>query len=66
VPGSWTYLPVKDPGAMQATAGAGDREFPFSLWLVPSLFVDSERALLLAGYGTPGCHLGSSDLPFSG
>jgi hypothetical protein len=27
--------------------------FPFFLWLVASLFVDSEKALLLTGYGTP-------------
>jgi hypothetical protein len=26
--------------------------FPFFPWLVASLFVDSERGLLLAGYGT--------------
>jgi hypothetical protein len=38
--------------------------FPFFLELLVSLFVDSERALLLVGYGTYGYLLGSSELPF--
>jgi hypothetical protein len=39
--------------------------FSFFPWLVASLFLYSESALLLAGYGPCGCRLESSDLPFS-
>jgi hypothetical protein len=38
----------------------------FFPWLVASLFMDLERALLLMAMGPHGCLLGSSDLPFSG
>jgi hypothetical protein len=38
----------------------------FYLWLVASLFADSERALLLASYETPWVIFEFSDLPFSG
>jgi hypothetical protein len=51
----------------------GESFFPFFMFFtfflfksVDSLFVDSERALLLAGYRTLWVLLGSSDLPFSG
>jgi hypothetical protein len=40
--------------------------FSFFLQLVVSVFVDSERALFLTGYGTHGYCLVSSELPFSG
>jgi hypothetical protein len=54
-----------------ATLGEGDQEscklfFSFFLQLVVSVFVDSERALFLTGYGTHGYCLVSSELPFSG
>jgi hypothetical protein len=39
--------------------------FLFFPWLIASLFVDSERVLLLTGYGTLWCLFGSPDLPFS-
>jgi hypothetical protein len=32
--------------------------FPFFLWLITSLVADSDRALLLSGYGTPWVLLG--------
>jgi hypothetical protein len=49
---------VIEPGAVTDFRGGGSGVlscrafFPFFLWLVVSLFVVLERALLIAGYGT--------------
>jgi hypothetical protein len=70
--GSRTYLQAQRSEAMWKLQGQGIRSvelesfFPSFLWLVASLFMDSERALLLTGYRSSGCLLGSTDLPFSG
>jgi hypothetical protein len=59
VPGKGTYHPVTDPEATGNLRGKGsgvlsyESFFPFLQVLVVSLFVYSERALILVVYGTP-------------
>jgi hypothetical protein len=59
VPGSGTYCQVMELEPHGDVSGGGlgvlscESFFPFFLWLVVSVFGDSERALLFDAYGTP-------------
>jgi hypothetical protein len=47
-PGATQRLQERESGVLSC-----ESFFPFFLYFVAPLFVDSERALLLTGYGTP-------------
>jgi hypothetical protein len=54
--GAWSS--VETSGAGELGVLSCKSFFPFFPWLVASLFVDLERALFLAGYGTPSVPFG--------
>jgi hypothetical protein len=57
VPGSGTYHRVMEPGIMLQGQGVRSVKLTVALLSLPraffSLFIDSEKALLIAGCGTP-------------